>query len=297
MAAVTKRCFDGPCNPPSSKKPARHRHRRAAASPTSSSTARSTTPTPTPCRTHLRDQHRRRQARPGAVRPRRPGDRRLLRRRDRDAAAARGQGDRCRCSTTSRCSRDAAAADALDGRLLPVRLGPGAQRGRPGRGQRAGRARARSCSSRRCPRRSWPNPLPKLTAKQKQRPRASCSEHDQPIELRQLARLASAAPGRSEALVDKGLRPRKVGRVETRGQSRRSAERRRRTSTATPFTLNADQQQRLGAARAGACARAASSRSCCTASPAAARPRSTCGPSRRSSGRARKRSSWCRRSA
>ena len=96
----------------------------------------------------------------------------------------------------------------------------------------------------------------------------------------------SAGPGVIEALVGKGLvrksraadRARCRARFANRSMTTPHAARRTRA-----LDMNADQLARLGAGRARPCATAGSRRSCSTASPAAARPSSTCGRSRRSS--------------
>lgn len=59
----------------------------------------------------------------------------------------------------------------------------------------------------------WPNPVPKLTGKQKH-VLAILQEQGEPVEVHQLSRLGQCALGPIKALVDKGLARRQLGRVE-----------------------------------------------------------------------------------
>ena len=108
---------------------------------------------------------------------------------------------------------------------------------------------------------------------------------------------SAAAPGRFEALIDKGLGLRKVGRGRRRRP--RSTSRRPRPPSIEPTAASplTPDQQASGTSSIRSPRRAAFTPSCCTASPAAARRRSISAPSRKSSARARKRSSSCPKSA
>ena len=87
--------------------------------------------------------------------------------------------------------RQPAAPDALDGRLLPVRLGPGAQRRRAGRRPRAGRHATVGPSSR-------PSPgveAPAATCPPSRPPCcSSCARLRRPVEVRDLSRRLQVRP-------------------------------------------------------------------------------------------------------
>ena len=111
-----------------------------------------------------------------------------------------------------------------------MRLGPGAARGRAGRGPRQGRHARRRRSSSRCRRTSCPNPLPTVTPKQKAGAR-------QAPQGGPAGRAAAARPAgevrhrrRSRGLVEKGL-VRKFTRARRDGCR---ASRRTRTARTTP---------------------------------------------------------------
>jgi primosomal protein N' (replication factor Y) len=89
-----------------------------------------------------------------------------------------------------------------------------------------------------------PDPLPKLTGKQK-RVFEILQEHDQPIDVRHLARLALCAQGPIQKLIDKGLARRKVGRVESPLMRDEDDDHEPPSNFVpdSPFTLTPDQQR------------------------------------------------------
>lgn len=90
----------------------------------------------------------------------------------------------------------------------------------------------------------WPNPVPKLTAKQK-RVIEILEGQDQPIEIRYLARLAQCGLAPIQKLFDKNLARRRMGRVENPITAEEDDDLGLPSNfvPATPFTLTEDQQQ------------------------------------------------------
>src|SRR5262245_37772747 len=86
----------------------------------------------------------------------------------------------------------------------------------------------------------WPQPPPKLTAKQSAALEV-LRRHGKPVELRRLGRLAKCGPGPVESLAEKGVARRLVRRVETFDLS--AGEGLPEPSHVVPVELNADQQK------------------------------------------------------
>ena len=155
-------------------------------------------------------------------------DRRLLRRASaRRRPTARSRKSLAVLDDEAAADRQPAAADALDGRLLPVRLGPGAQRRRAGRGPRAGRHARRCTFLEAVPESRAARSRRRADRQADGRAASSCARPARPVELRQLTRLAKCGSGPVEALVDKGL----ARRVVT---ARRSVRRQQPTRPTTP---------------------------------------------------------------
>ena len=120
------------------------------------------------------------------------------------------------------------AADALDGGLLPVRLGPGAQRRRAGRRRATRPAPARRSSSSRCRTTELPNPLPTLTRQADGACSTSCAKAGRPVEQRAaVPGWPTCGPAPIAALVDEGAGPasscERVERVDRTAAGRRSS--------------------------------------------------------------------------
>ena len=194
--------------------------------------------------------------------------------------------------TEALLDRPAAAPDALDGRLLPVRLGSGTQRRGPRRAARQGGHRGTAPFVEAVPENELPCPPPPLTAKQAEVLR-QLRQLGRPVEQRELTRLAevrlrtgaSAAGSRDSPGSHPARRPGSPTAPRTRSPEDE------------PVTLNDDQQRAWSVLEAAVAPGRFPCASCCTASPAAARRRFICAPSRKWCGRARRRWCWCRKSA
>ena len=177
------------------------------------------------------------------------------------AAAGQGTGRSPRRRGAARRPPD--APDALDGRLLPLRLGPGAECGgavrrpqavrHPCAGFRRGRRR-RPRRRRTCP----PSRPPSSSTCERRVCRSRCAS---------CRGGCAAAPVRSRRCWSKGLIRRHTRRVDRFLDTTEEP-----AEPAGPITLNADQVG-AWAVLEPALHRAASTPSCCTASPAAARRR------------------------
>jgi primosomal protein N' (replication factor Y) len=90
----------------------------------------------------------------------------------------------------------------------------------------------------------WPNPVPKLSAKQK-RVLEVLLEQSQPIEVRYLARLAQCGMGPIQGLFDKNLARRRTGRIENPLTAEADDDPGVPSNFVpeTPFTLTEDQRQ------------------------------------------------------
>src|SRR5262249_46804802 len=146
------------------------------------------------------------------VRQGRQGDGWLLRRpqRQRPGTAGQGtaQGDRRRGAPDARPD----AADALDGRLLPVRPGQVLNAVVPaGAREQAGSRSLVFLEA--VPEAELPQPLPPLTAKQTAA-LTQLRSAGKASEVRQLARQVHCGPGPLDALVEKGFARRTVRRVD-----------------------------------------------------------------------------------
>ena len=191
----------------------------------------------------------------------------------RRAGAGQGRARRARRPAADR--RGDARADALDGRLLRLLVGPGARRRGAGRGEEGGGDAGRDLPDR--PRRGPPGAARPSTLPPKQAEvLAILCRSDEPLTVADVCRLARCATGPIAALRQRGYvhtvkrridRPPPATRRPTRGRGDAGGRR-----------LGPDRRAGDGAGRAGPGAgrRRASPPSCCTASPAAARPRSTC---------------------